>query len=308
MLTAQRVRLYPQQLLSLLHKRLQHPNPRDRRGRKRRPRRSPTDSTAQSTPAREDSEDEVDRALKELKVKTQVHNAAQDERDSTLDWEASATKQLAIDTKSLNPVNEMKSLFGSVALEGESRAAPRTQQQQRRRGNQREGLDLATALTGTHSRASRGKELGMLAGRRNVFMQGKEEWPFASSGGLSMEHDQSPSSFDKRYNIMHSSAYQETQRQFRMVVESYDPQQMINLLMLCPYHIATLLQVSEIAKHQGDHSVSGDLLERALFSFGRSVHSSFPMAMRDGTARVSFDKVANRDSTSQFGDISGIWR
>ena len=266
------------------------------RRKKKKAKKKLPDSTAQSTPAKDDSEDEVDRALHELKAKTKVGDAAEDEHDRAQDWEASATKQLAIDSKSLNPVNEMKSLFGSVALEGESRSTPRTQQQQRRRGqNQREGVDLATALTGTHSRASRGKELGTLAGRRNVFMQGKEEWPLASSGGLSMEHHQTPPSFEKRYNIMHSSAYQETQRQFRMVVESYDPQQMINLLLLCPYHIATLLQVSEIAKHQGDHSVSGDLLERALFSFGRSVHSSFPMAMRDGTARIFFDKSANRE-------------
>ncbi len=264
--------------------------------KKKKAKKKPKDSTGQSTPAKEESEDEVDRALKELQAKTPTGDGIQDQHDATSNWEAVATRELAIDTKSLNPVNEMRSLFGNVALEGESRPTARTQQQQRRRGqHQREGVDLATALTGSHSQASRGKELGTLAGRRNVFMQGKEEWPLASSGGLSMEHTPDPSSFEKLYNVMHSSAYQETQRRFRMVVESYDPQQMITLLVLCPYHIATLLQVSEIAKHQGDHSVSGDLLERALFSFGRSVHSSFPMALREGTARIPFDKSANRE-------------
>ena len=110
-----------------------------------------------------------------------------------------------------------------------------------------------------------------------------------------MEHIPDPSSFEKRYNIMHNNAYQETQMQFRAIVESMDPQAMIRLLALAPYHIATLLQVSEVCKHQGDHSVSADLLERALFSFGRSVHSSFPMALREGTARLSFAKSANRE-------------
>ena len=68
--------------------------------------------------------------------------------------------------------------------------------------------------------------------------------------------------------------------------------------MLIPdtaYHISTLLQVSEIAKQQGDHSVSGDLLERALFSFGRSVHSSFSTALSEGKARLDFRRPENRE-------------
>ena len=61
------------------------------------------------------------------------------------------------------------------------------------------------------------------------------------------------------------------------------------------YHISTLLQVSEIAKQQGDHSVSGDLLERALFSYGRSVHSSFPNSLSEGKARLDFRRPENRE-------------
>ena len=53
--------------------------------------------------------------------------------------------------------------------------------------------------------------------------------------------------------------------------------------------------MSEIAKQQGDHSVSGDLLERALFSFGRSVHSSFIKALSEGKARLDFRRPENRE-------------
>jgi len=126
-------------------------------------------------------------------------------------------------------------------------------------------------------------------------MQGKEDWPLATSGGLSMELLPKPQSFIKQYNILHNNLYQETQMHFRMAVESMDPQRMIGLLSMYPYHIATLLQVSEIAKHQGDHSLSGDLLERALWSIGKSVHSSFPAALRMGSARLPFNKPANRE-------------
>ena len=61
------------------------------------------------------------------------------------------------------------------------------------------------------------------------------------------------------------------------------------------YHISTLLVVSEIAEQQGDHSVAGELLERALFSFGRSVHSSFNATMAEGKARLDFRRPENRE-------------
>ncbi|KIX95266.1 uncharacterized protein Z520_09183 [Fonsecaea multimorphosa CBS 102226] len=246
----------------------------------------------------EESGDEVDRALKELAAKEGRAQAAWTEKQESPTWESRATRLLAVDSHNLNPVNEMKSLFGNIALEGqESRASPRNQR--RRDVNLQGGVDLATALTGRYCVASRGKELGSLAHRRNVFVQGKEEWPLATSGGLSMElvkPDFDPKdSPEKRYNIMHNNAYRETQVHFRMAVESMDPQRMVGLLSMYPYHIATLLQVSEIAKHQGDHAVSGDLVERALFSFGKSVHSSFPASLRNGVARLPFNKPANRE-------------
>lgn len=55
------------------------------------------------------------------------------------------------------------------------------------------------------------------------------------------------------------------------------------------------MQVSELAKQQTEHSVSRDLLERALFSFGRSVHSSFTTALSKGRARLDFRRPENRE-------------
>ena len=55
------------------------------------------------------------------------------------------------------------------------------------------------------------------------------------------------------------------------------------------------MQVSELAVQQTEHSVSGDLLERALFSFGRSVHSSFTTALSEGRARLDFRRPENRE-------------
>ena len=74
------------------------------------------------------------------------------------------------------------------------------------------------------------------------------------------------------------------------------------------------MQVSEIAKHQGDHAVDGDLLERALFTFGRSVHSSFTKTLSEGKARLDFRRPENREFwlaaaryTTDLGQ-RGTWR
>jgi Transcriptional repressor TCF25 len=56
-----------------------------------------------------------------------------------------------------------------------------------------------------------------------------------------------------------------------------------------------LLQVSEIAKHQSDHAVSADLLERALFNIGRSAHSSFGTQLQAGKAKLDFIQTENRE-------------
>lgn len=257
--------------------------------------------------------DEIDRALRELSAKRPASNdpvAFDTHSDkATASWHKQMSKMLSVDSKNLNPLTEMKSLFGNVALENRDSPFNRP----RGRGDL-EHVDLGTALMGRYSPVSRGQELGSLAGRRNVFVQGKPEWPRATSGGLGMELNTENENGEKIYQIVHNAAYTATQHEFRVAVEMMQPERMIQLLQFNPYHIATLLQVSEIAKHQGDHSVSADLLERALFTFGRSVHSTFGVSLRDGLARLEFDIAENREIwltiwryMSNLG-MRGTWR
>ncbi len=266
--------------------------------------------------------DEIDRALQELDMRKGLAATQQDKdqnlqvQDTDTSWEKEISKLLAVDSKNLNPTNEMKSLFGSIALERTTHDQGRPDEEGR--------VDLETALRGRHSPASRGKELGTLAKRRNIFIQGQENWPLAASGGLGMEVPKgledndsrldSIGGFGKHYEIVHNSSYQDTQLQFRQAVESMSAEAMIHLLIYNPFHVATVLQVAEIAKHQGDHSVTGDLLERALFTFGRSVHSTFGVSIREGRARLGFDKTADRElylaiwRYIQNLEMRGTWR
>ncbi|RDW60363.1 transcriptional repressor TCF25 family protein [Aspergillus mulundensis] len=237
--------------------------------------------------------DEIDRALKELAVPSQGEADAQLlVQNIDASFAKSPEEFLSIDSKLLNASNEMRKLFGNVVFENFDQ--PETGSG-RRRDRARETVDLGRALTGRYSPASRGLSLAGVTQRRNILFQGKDEWPRAPSGGLGMEMAESLPNGATVYRFIHNAAYQDVQRQFELCVESMDPQRMIHLLQYNPYHISTLLQVSEIAKHQGDHAVSADLLERALFNFGRSVHSSFGNRLKEGKARLDFLHAENRE-------------
>ena len=268
-----------------------------------------TDKLAQDT-SRASQLDEIDLALKSLSTKANDDPSASI-RVQINEANLQLYRLLAVESKHLNALNEMKRLFGNAVLENEDEAEGSTP---RRRGRGPQQLDLGAALTGRYSPASRGQGLAGLALRRNPFILGKEEWPKATSGGLGMELVEKMEDGTIEYRFVHSTGYQDVQRQFQTCVESMDPQRMIHMLQYNPYHISTLLQVSEIAKQQGDHSVSGDLLERALFSFGRAVHSSFTTALAEGKARLDFRRPENREFwlaawryTNNLGQ-RGTWR
>ena len=251
--------------------------------------------------------DEIDLALQYLS-KTSKDDPQASTRAKTEEANLRLYRLLAVESKHLNALNEMKRLFGNVVLENEDDTAGNP----RRRGRGPRQLDLGGALAGRNSPISRGQGLAGLALRRNPFILGKEVWPKATSGGLGMALVEKMEDNTVEYRFVHNTLYQDVQRQFETCVESMDPHRMIQMLQfnrentclwmfqnnsnqIIAYHISTLLQVSEIAKHQGDHSVSGDLLERALFSFGRSVHSSFATALSEGKARLDFRRPENRE-------------
>lgn len=239
--------------------------------------------------------DEIDRALKDLATDGQLpaggRPGATKRNIEDASFHKTTDELLAVDPKFLNATNEMKRLFGNVVLENFDQPA----ETGRRRDRSRETVDLGRALTGRYSPASRGQSLAGVTLRRNILMQGKDEWPRAPSGGLGMELEEKLASGVTLYRIVHNAGYQDVQRQFELCVESMDPQRLIHHLQYNPYHISTLLQVSEIAKHQSDHAVSADLLERALFNIGRSAHSSFNTRLREGQARLDFLHMENRE-------------
>lgn len=235
----------------------------------------------------EDSED-IDALLAELNIKDKESNAArQDSLPKTDAGYDRICKLVSINNNHLKVANEMRNLFGRVAVQPD---APQPRQR-----DEDFHMDLETALRGRHKP---GKGMPELSLKRNIFIQGKDEWPRGTTGGLTMEvcNDIPRRSDDTVvFRFVHSQAYENVQNQFRHFVEMGDPQNLVGLLIKEPYNISLLLQVSKVAKNQGDHSLYNDLLERALFTLGRAATSTFGNKLKEGKARMDFDRPENRE-------------
>jgi hypothetical protein len=183
--------------------------------------------------AAEEELDEIDRALRDLSVKNGAHATSSEQHKTAAShredlFAKSPEELLAIEPKSLNAMNEMRKLFGNVVLE--SFEEQETAGSGRRREWQREMVDLGKALSGRYSPASRGQSLAGVTMRKNVLMQGKDEWPRTTSGGLGMELVEKLPNGNSLYRLVHNKAYEDIQMQFEMCVESMDPQRLIHLL------------------------------------------------------------------------------
>lgn len=239
--------------------------------------------------------DEIDAALKQLSTNGKASQSATTSAGSN-EAVNETCRLLSIDASHLHAQNEMRRLFGRAALEQDEEDQPAhagVAGGNRRQHRQAQQVGLAQALRGQRQDGRSG--LAAMALRRNIFIQGKEEWPVATGGGLGMEVEQKRADGTVLYRFVHNTAYQDVQNQFESCVASMDPNRMVVLLQHNPYHISTLLQVSEIAKQERDHTTSGDLLERALFSFGRAVHSTFNKNLAEGKARLDFRRPENRE-------------
>jgi hypothetical protein len=129
-------------------------------------------------------------------------------------------KLLVVDTQNLHVLNEMRRLFGRDAVDAERREV-----QAQAAGARRGG------------RAAVNSRLAAIARRRNVFIQGREDWPNAPSGGLGMEIDRQAENGVTVYKFVHSLKYQDVQRQFEMCVAGMDPQRLVTMML----HNRTLL-------------------------------------------------------------------
>ncbi|KAI5276857.1 transcription factor 25 isoform X1 [Manis pentadactyla] len=164
---------------------------------------------------------------------------------------------LYVEHRHLNPDTELKRYFGARAVLGEQR--PRQRQRV---------YPKCTWLTTP-----------------------KSTWPRYTKPGLSMrllESKKGASSFA----FEHSEEYQQTQHKFLTAVESMEPNNIVVLLQTSPYHVDSLLQLSDACRFQEDQEMARDLVERALYSLECACHPLF--SLTSGTCRLDYRRPENR--------------
>jgi hypothetical protein len=206
---------------------------------------------AEPTVADVEDSDDIDAALKELNIKAAKNNSAVNESVPQLDPEYERIcALLGVNSQHLKVANEMRNLFGRTATENHDDAGGHVGRGARR-NHRAQQLDLETALKGHHAP---GKGLPDLTMRRNVFIQGKDDWPRASTGGLTMEivDDKAPDG-TVEFRFVHDQAYETIQQQFAAYVEMGDPQNLIGLLQKNRMY---LFQLSDRIINQWKHIIS----------------------------------------------------
>eukprot|EP00842_Homolaphlyctis_polyrhiza_P000033 jgi/Hompol1/102/HPOL_004118-RA len=208
-----------------------------------------------------DDEEDLDAVLSELNAKYGDIGLSSDASERITQSAEQQDKQLAakqlfaIETRKLDGDAEMRNMFGRIATE-----------------------------------ETRNKRY-VKTKRRTVLATARENWPPLARLGLSMELVQSQEDI-RQFAFVHSQEYVQIQGMFFECVNSHDPQTIANLLHIYPYHIDSLLQLSEACKHNGDIAMASELIERALFSFERAFHPLFNVAT--GCCRLSYDRIENR--------------
>lgn len=265
------------------------PAKKAKKPKKKKKKKAAAKAKSISTPK---GDQDIDAALAALNIKAaNAKGGAQIEEQPQLDpeYERICTL-LGINNQHLKVANEMRNLFGRTAASSNNEDAGTPRRNNR---NRRIAMDLESVLKGRHAP---GKGFPELTLRRNLFIAGKDEWPRAPTGGLTMEMvGKAQPDGTQEFRYCHDQMYEQTQQQFRIFVEMGDPQNLISLLVRNPYNVSLLIQVSKIAKDQSDHSLSNDLIERALFTMARASTSAFGNALKAGKARLDFSRPENRE-------------
>jgi len=268
-----------------------------KKSKKKKKGKKAKDATAESEAPKEDVDD-IDAALRELALRKPAGGEHGDTR-LTVDPEYERVcALLGINTQHLKVANEMRNLFGKAAVEVMEEPGGRAGRRPRQRGRN-EQVDLETALKGHHQP---GKGLSELTLRRNVFIQGKDDWPRATTGGLTMAVvDDKTDDGTVEFRYVHDKAYQTLQQTFQGFVEMGDPQNLIGLLTRNRMYILklslallTLSSLSYIPPHSGQQNCQRPDRSRII---SRSSRASTVQFWKSRHIPLSYQVIARKGST-----------
>lgn len=208
---------------------IDEPTPSAKKSKKKKKNKN-KNKKAKSGKAESEDEDEIDKAIEQLKLRTNSTTGGQfpgqDDQHDPLGPRKRMNELLSINTYHLRAINEMRNLFGREVIES-ANAEEQQEQGNRRRQRMQQQVDLETFLREPPS----AKKLPQVSLRRNVFIQGREHWPRQSAGGLTMsEIGKSSDGLSTEYAYVHDKDYDAMQAFFFACVQIGDPMRIVHLL------------------------------------------------------------------------------
>ncbi|KXX82282.1 Ribosome quality control complex subunit 1 [Madurella mycetomatis] len=271
----------------------EEPAKKSKKSKKKKKKGKQTESHA---PAGEEPEslDDIDRVLEELKLAGQRQGGSATVTPAASQAASDLNELLRINFQHLKAMNEMRRLFGKAIDVAE--VEERTQESRQRALPQ--NIDLETFLSARAAHPGQGPQgnKGMFDTilRTNPFIEGKKTWPRGSAQGLKMIRVTGEAKEEVEFAFAHDKSYDALEGSFFGLVQMYDPMQIVYFLHRYPYHISSLIQVSKVARQDQNSALAADLIERALFTFGRATLSEFRKKLESGTARMDFARPENR--------------
>lgn len=94
------------------------------------------------------------------------------------------------------------------------------------------------------------------------------------------------------FKFEHSSNYRILQKRFMTAVESMDSDNIIAIINEQPYHIDSLIQLSELCKMSEDNAMASELIEHSILALEIAFHPSF--SLTSGNSRLDYRCQTNR--------------
>lgn len=187
-----------------------------------------------------------------------------------------ACRAVQVEPKLLNADAELKRLFGSRVIDMERRDAEASATSAGRRRDPRVSTRHAT--------------------RRKVSLVSPRDTWLDHAPGLIMELDVEATSAAedgvKIFRYAHEASYARIQDEYRTLVNTHDPNLLVQFVSRHPYHVDTLLQLAELYRQMGELDRAAEQIERSLYILEGAWNLSFKPF--DGSCRLDFDVLENR--------------
>eukprot|EP00116_Pleurobrachia_bachei_P002680 sb/3462942/ len=125
-----------------------------------------------------------------------------------------------------------------------------------------------------------------------IFSNPKSNWPPMKKCGIQMVVEKESGGITY-FKYVHSKAnYQGLQQMFWRASRLADPHAVQRVLQLHPYHIDTLLHLSEVCRISDDSQTAADLLNRAMFCLEKAFHPNFNVT--SVSCQMDYRRAENR--------------